>query len=154
MNFPTTSPRWAQVPVAYQHKWLCLATQTRNSLYHYIYMIVETILDYDSIIPASEWHTDSEALVGTMSQMDSVLYDAVIIKINIHVLEEIEDTGSLSILNELTATNRNSTVLHLACQYGSIRCVEHILSVHKSLLLKINSRGENVLNFLLKEKSK
>ena len=55
-------------------------------------MIVETILYHDSIIPASEWHTDSEALLGIMSQMDSVLYDAVIIKINTDVLKEIEDT--------------------------------------------------------------
>ena len=64
-----------------------------------------------------------------MSQMDSVLYDAVIIKISIDVLKEMEETESLSILNELTATNKNCIVLHLACRYGSIGCVEHILSV-------------------------
>ena len=47
--------------------------------------------------------------------MDSVLYDAVIIKISIDVLKEMEETESLSTLNELTATKRNSTALHLAC---------------------------------------
>lgn len=50
----------------------------------------------------------------------------------------------LSIDHQLTPTN--NTVLHLACQYGSINCVKEILSVHKSLLLKINSRGETALH--------
>lgn len=78
--------------------------------------------------------------------MNSTLYDAVI-KDNIDVLVQME--GSLSVQDELTPTR--STVLHLACQYGSIKCVEHILSVHESLLLKMNSRGETVLHLAARQ---
>lgn len=69
--------------------------------------------------------------------MDSKLYGAVLHDI-------IDVLKMLSIDHQLTPAN--NTVLHLACQYGSINCVKEILSVHKSLLLKINSRGETALH--------
>lgn len=73
--------------------------------------------------------------------MDSELYDAVI-KDNIDVLKQIE--GRLRVEDQLTPTN--NTVLHLACQYGSINCLKEILSVHQLLLLKTNLRDETALH--------
>ena len=55
--------------------------------------------------------------------MDLALYDAVI-KDNFDVLKQMEVL--LVVGDQLTATN--SRVLHLACQYGSIKYVTHILS--------------------------
>ncbi|KAL8108570.1 hypothetical protein AgCh_024879 [Apium graveolens] len=73
--------------------------------------------------------------------MDSVLYAAVTCD-SIDDLKQKNDT--LSVDQQRTPTS--NTVLHLACQHGSIKCVKEILSVYKSLLLKINSRGETALH--------
>lgn len=70
-----------------------------------------------------------------MNHMDCELYDAVI-NDDIDVFKEME--SKVNVDDQLTPTN--STVLHLACQYGNMKCVGHILSVHESLLLKVNSR--------------
>ncbi|KAL8157555.1 uncharacterized protein LOC141714195 [Apium graveolens] len=78
--------------------------------------------------------------------MDSKLYRAVV-KDDINVLMKIE--GRLKVGDQRTATN--NTVLHLASQYGSKKCVEEILSVHESLLLEINSRGETALHQAARE---
>lgn len=91
-------------------------------------------LDYDSIIHTSNSERRQERFVHSWSRMNSTLHDAVS-KDNIDVLKELE--GSLKVGDQLTPTE--STVLHLACQYGSIKCVEHILSVHDSLIGKTNS---------------
>ncbi|KAK1401288.1 hypothetical protein POM88_000893 [Heracleum sosnowskyi] len=79
--------------------------------------------------------------------MDSNLYNTVA-KDDVVVLREIEG-GGLTVADQLTPTK--STVLHLACQYGSFSCVEHILETHQSLLLKINSRGETALHLAAKQ---
>ncbi|KAK1401184.1 hypothetical protein POM88_000789 [Heracleum sosnowskyi] len=82
--------------------------------------------------------------------MDSTLYDAVV-KDDINVLKVIK--GTLNVSYQRTPTN--DTVLHLACQYGSLKCVEDmILSVPESLLLEINSSvldngGRECLKLLL-----
>ncbi|KAK1382997.1 hypothetical protein POM88_020732 [Heracleum sosnowskyi] len=81
-----------------------------------------------------------------MNHMDFYLYDAVI-NDNVDVLKELE--GKLSVGNQRTPTD--STVLHLACQYGSIQCVEEILNVYDSLLLKLDSRGETGLHLAARE---
>ncbi|KAL8111591.1 protein ACCELERATED CELL DEATH 6-like [Apium graveolens] len=73
--------------------------------------------------------------------MDSDLYKAITCD-DIDALREMEKR--LKVGDQLTPTN--STVLHIACQYGSISCAREILSVHESLLLKINSRGETALH--------
>ncbi|WOH16483.1 hypothetical protein DCAR_0936038 [Daucus carota subsp. sativus] len=78
--------------------------------------------------------------------MDSVLYDALI-KDNIDVLKEMEH--KLSLHDQLTPTKNN--VLHLACQHGSVKCLEHILSDDESLLLKTNSRGETGLHLAARQ---
>ncbi|WOH16489.1 hypothetical protein DCAR_0936044 [Daucus carota subsp. sativus] len=78
--------------------------------------------------------------------MNSVLYNAVT-KDNIEVL--LESEHRLAIDKQLTPTK--DTVLHLASQYGSINCLEHMLSVHKSLLLLINSTGETALHLAARE---
>lgn len=78
--------------------------------------------------------------------MDSELYDAVMNN-DIDVLKKIE--GRLKVGDQRTTTN--NTVLHLACQYGNIKCVEEILGVHESLLLEINSRGETPLHRAARE---
>lgn len=78
--------------------------------------------------------------------MDSGLYNAVITD-NVDALREIE--GRLNVGNQRTPTN--NTVLHLACQYGSIRCVEEIISVHGSLLLEMNAKGETALHGAARE---
>ncbi|KAL8126572.1 hypothetical protein AgCh_013732 [Apium graveolens] len=75
--------------------------------------------------------------------MNSELYNAVISD-DIDVLNAMQRTTSLEISNQRTPTG--STMLHLACQYGSSRCVEEILSVHESLLCMINSRDETALH--------
>lgn len=76
-----------------------------------------------------------------MNHMDYALYDAVT-KDNIELLKDTE--GRLSVSDQRTPTK--STVLHLACEYGNMKCVERILSVYESLLLQINSRGETALH--------
>lgn len=78
--------------------------------------------------------------------MDSTLYNAVI-KDDINVLKQME--GMLNVSCQRTPTN--NTVLHLACQYGSIKCVEQILRIPESLLLEINSRGETALHLAARE---
>ncbi|XP_074362239.1 protein ACCELERATED CELL DEATH 6-like [Apium graveolens] len=78
--------------------------------------------------------------------MDSTLYNAVI-NDDINVLQEME--GMLNLSDQRTPTN--NTVLHLACQYGSIKFVEQILRVPESLLLEINSRGETALHLAARE---
>lgn len=78
--------------------------------------------------------------------MDLALYDAVT-RDDVDSLEQIEKT--LSVGDQLTPTN--STVLHLASQYGSEKCVAHILRVHKPLLFEINSRGETALHLAAKQ---
>lgn len=78
--------------------------------------------------------------------MECTLYDAVI-KDDIDVLKEME--GMLNVSYQRTPTN--NTVLHLACQHGSIKCVEEILRVPESLLLEINSRGETALHLAARE---
>lgn len=42
-------------------------------------------------------------------------------------------------------------MLHIACEHGSMKCLEHILSVDDSLLLKINSRGETGLHLAARQ---
>ncbi|KAF1002028.1 protein ACCELERATED CELL DEATH 6-like [Apium graveolens] len=78
--------------------------------------------------------------------MDFALHKAVITN-NVDALKEIE--CRLTVGDQRTPTN--NTVLHLACQYGSKKCVEEILSVHGSLLLEINSRGETALHGAARE---
>ncbi|KAL8155106.1 hypothetical protein AgCh_000482 [Apium graveolens] len=78
--------------------------------------------------------------------MDSDLYDAVT-EDKLDALKEM--VSKLKVGEQLTPTNQ--TVLHLACQYGSIKCVTEILSVHDSLLFKINSRGETALHLAAKQ---
>ncbi|XP_074378084.1 uncharacterized protein LOC141719603 [Apium graveolens] len=78
-----------------------------------------------------------------INHMNSELYNAVISD-DIDVLNAMQRTTSLEISNQRTPTG--STMLHLACQYGSSRCVEEILSVHESLLCMINSRDETALH--------
>lgn len=73
--------------------------------------------------------------------MDSELHLAVNLDI-VDYLKEMDNT--LSVDQQLTFMN--NTVLHLACQRGSINCAKQILSVYESLLLKINSRGETALH--------
>lgn len=75
--------------------------------------------------------------------MESKLYNAVK-NDGSDVLKEMAADTTLSVDHQLTPTN--NTVLHLACQYGSMKCVKEILSVHESLLLNINSRGETALH--------
>lgn len=87
-----------------------------------------------------------KALICTTNHIDSELYD-VIIKDNVDKLKKIE--GRLTVRDQLTPTN--NTVLHLACQYGSINCVKQILSIQDSLLLKVNSRGETALHLAARE---
>lgn len=82
-----------------------------------------------------------KALECTTDHIDSELYD-VIINDNIDQLKKME--GRLSLHNQHTPTK--NTVLHLACQHGSINCVNHILSVHGLLVLELNSRGETALH--------
>ncbi|KAK1400877.1 hypothetical protein POM88_000482 [Heracleum sosnowskyi] len=72
----------------------------------------------------------------TLEHMDSELYDAISRDDN-HVLKEIE--GRLSVCNQRTPTN--CTVLHVACQYRSIKyvlniseCVKLLLDKNKDLL--------------------
>ncbi|KAK1401152.1 hypothetical protein POM88_000757 [Heracleum sosnowskyi] len=77
-----------------------------------------------------------------MNHMDSKLYDAII-KDDICLLEK------LSIGLQRTPTK--NTVLHLACQYGSMKCVKQILRVHESLLLELNSREETVLHLAARQ---
>ncbi|XP_063941192.1 protein ACCELERATED CELL DEATH 6-like [Daucus carota subsp. sativus] len=80
-----------------------------------------------------------------MNYMKSVLYDAV----------TNDDNNALAAMQasdlEDQRTPTNSTILHLACQYGSINCVQHILMNHSSLLLKTNSRGETALHLAAKQ---
>nr|XP_017226247.1 PREDICTED: ankyrin repeat-containing protein At3g12360-like isoform X3 [Daucus carota subsp. sativus] len=66
---------------------------------------------------------------------------------------EKRSASSINALNlEDQRTPTNSTVLHLACQYGSINCVHHILNHHgAALLLKTNSRGETALHLAAKQ---
>ncbi|KAL8110483.1 hypothetical protein AgCh_026266 [Apium graveolens] len=85
-------------------------------------------------------------LICTTNHIDSELHD-VVIKDSIDELKKIE--GRLKVGDQLTPTN--NTVLHLACQYGSINCVKQILNVHDSLLLKVNSRDETALHLAARE---
>lgn len=78
--------------------------------------------------------------------MNSELYDAII-KDDICLLQKLEE--KLSIGLQLTPTK--NTVLHLACQYGSIKCVQKILQVHESLLLLLNSREETALHLAARQ---
>ncbi|WOH14593.1 hypothetical protein DCAR_0934113 [Daucus carota subsp. sativus] len=84
-------------------------------------------------------------MTSTMNYMKSVLYDAV----------TNDDNNALAAMQasdlEDQRTPTNSTILHLACQYGSINCVQHILMNHSSLLLKTNSRGETALHLAAKQ---
>lgn len=75
--------------------------------------------------------------------MDSELYNAVISD-DIDILKAMICTASIEISNQRTPTG--STVLHLACHYGSSRCAEEILRVHEPLLCMINSRDETALH--------
>ncbi|WOH14595.1 hypothetical protein DCAR_0934115 [Daucus carota subsp. sativus] len=81
-----------------------------------------------------------------MNYMNSVLYDAV-------TNDNHNELAAMQALNlEDQRTPTNSTVLHLACQYGSINCVHHILNHHgAALLLKTNSRGETALHLAAKQ---
>lgn len=81
-----------------------------------------------------------------MGRMDPDLYETVV-KDDIHMLKEMEKR--LSIGDQRTPTN--STVLHLACQYGSMKCLEQILSVHTALLLRKNTRGETALHLAARQ---
>ncbi|KAL8110484.1 protein ACCELERATED CELL DEATH 6-like [Apium graveolens] len=86
------------------------------------------------------------ALKCTTNHIDSEFYD-VVIKDNIDELQKID--GRLMVGDQRTPTN--NTVLHLACQHGSINCVKQILRVHESLLLELNSRGETALHLAARE---
>ncbi|XP_017236932.1 ankyrin repeat-containing protein At5g02620-like isoform X1 [Daucus carota subsp. sativus] len=48
-------------------------------------------------------------------------------------------------------TPANNTVLHVACQHGSISCVTEILRADESVLLKTNSRGETALHLAARQ---
>lgn len=79
--------------------------------------------------------------------MDTQLYGAVIedtIDKFTERSDRLGDTDRISVEDQRTPTD--NTVLHLACLYGSINCVQEILRVHESLLWKINSRGETALH--------
>lgn len=76
-----------------------------------------------------------------MNHIDSELYRAVV-NDRTDILKKMD--GRLMFSDQLTPAK--NTVLHLACQYGSIKCVKQILSVDESLLFKINSRGETALH--------
>lgn len=78
--------------------------------------------------------------------MDAELYHAVI-NDEVDVLKELG--GRLSVGDQRTPTD--STVLHLACHYGSIDCVKEILNTYESLLLKLDSRGETALHLAARE---
>ena len=56
----------------------------------------------------------------------------------------------LQVRDQLTHTN--NTVLHVACQHGSKKCVEEILGrADESQLLKTNSRGETALHLAARQ---
>ncbi|KAL1804396.1 hypothetical protein ACET3Z_033043 [Daucus carota] len=97
-------------------------------------------------VPLEEVKHGHTVKIQELNHMNSVLYNAVT-KDNIEVL--LESEHRLAVDKQLTPTK--DTVLHLASQYGSINCLEHVLSVHKSLLSKINSTGETALHLAARE---
>lgn len=82
-----------------------------------------------------------------MNHMNSKLY-LFLVNDNINALKGI--MGRLQVSDQRTPAN--NTVLHLACQYGSIRCLKEILRrADESLLLLSNSRGETGLHLAARE---
>nr|XP_017225481.1 PREDICTED: ankyrin repeat and sterile alpha motif domain-containing protein 1B-like [Daucus carota subsp. sativus] len=113
--------------------------------------VVEYInIDYNSIRRTSkqqqEYASVLNKFVRPRNHMNAALHDAVC-KDNIDVLKQME--ASLSVRRQRTPTK--NTVLHLACQYGSINCVKHLLSVHGSLIGKVNLRGDLALHLAARQ---
>ncbi|KAL1804301.1 hypothetical protein ACET3Z_032948 [Daucus carota] len=117
--------------------------------------LVEYIsLDYNSIRRTSKQPEDVsvlDAFALPRDLMSDALYDAVT-KDNIDVLKQMEGTFYVSrqrVRRQRTPTK--NTVLHLACQYGSINCVKHLLTIHGSLIGKVNLRGDLALHLAARQ---
>ncbi|WOG85557.1 hypothetical protein DCAR_0104748 [Daucus carota subsp. sativus] len=81
-----------------------------------------------------------------MNHMDRGLYSALIDD----DVDFLRGKEWLEVCDQLTPTN--NSVLHVACQHGSHKCVQEILErADESLLFKPNSRGETALHLAARQ---